>query len=186
MNNNKTKLSSNVNVSKYLDFVENKDKASIISFIKNRFTERYILPFRDNKSKHGFSMMAVSCLMIETLESFWNGWLNSKNKSEKAFCYFFDRSNRLIDFRGYSKEFYKHVRCGILHQAETTGGWRITRKGELFNKLTKTINATEFIKILEEELSDYCNKLNNSHWDSEIWRNLRKKMNKICKNTELK
>lgn len=186
MNNNKTKLSNKVNVSQYKDFFNNKDKVSIINLIKDRFSERYILPFKDNKFKHGFCIMAVSCLMIETLESFWEGWPNTDNKSEKAFCDFFDRSNRLIDFKGYSKEFYKHVRCGILHQAETTNGWRIRRKGELFDKYTKTINATRFIKILEEELDDYCDKLNKFDWNSKIWTNLLKKMNTICKNSELK
>ena len=39
---------------------------------------------------HGFTIMAVSCLMVESLESFCRGWEHSKGKrGELAFCHFF-------------------------------------------------------------------------------------------------
>ncbi len=43
----------------------NRDK--IADLIYERFYERYIEPFENNPAKHGFSMMAVACLMIESL-----------------------------------------------------------------------------------------------------------------------
>jgi hypothetical protein len=35
----------------------------------------------------------VSCLMIEALESFYQGWPDSRDKSQRAFCNFFDRNH---------------------------------------------------------------------------------------------
>lgn len=144
-----------------------------------RFTERYFSPltielhFPDKKKeiqdlKHGFATMAICCLMIETLQSFRNGWSNSRGKSELAFCQFFDQNSNFIEFRGQSSNFYKSVRCGILHQGETTKGWRIRRKGFLFNQETKTINATKFHQQLFISLENYSSDLKNSEWDSEI------------------
>jgi hypothetical protein len=176
-----SKLSISVTVSQYRKFEKEQNRSEIIKFIRERFTERYISPLK-TETKHGFCTMAVCCLMIEALESFWRGWPNSNGKSELAFCSFFSRSEELKDFRAHSQEFYKHVRCGILHQAETTGGWHILRKGFLFDSETKTINATRFHGKLEQCLGTYCDALGKAAWNDEIWRNLRKKMDAVCKN----
>jgi len=157
-----------------------KHKSKIIKFITSRFTERYITPLRcDPELKHGFCTMAICCLMIETLESFWRGWDNSRNQSELAFCSFFDRSHNLRAFDGYVTDFYKNVRCGILHQAETMNGWHIRRDGSLFDTQTKTINATLFHDEMEICLKYYCSTLEQADWDSTIWANFRKKMKAI-------
>ena len=79
-------------------------------------------------------------------------------------------------------DFYSGVRCGILHQAETTNGWRIRRDGSLLDSEKKTINATIFHDELEKYLKNYCKRLKTSEWDSEIWRHLRKKMNTVIEN----
>lgn len=67
-----TKLSSTITVEAYRKLEQNKKQKEIAKFIKQRFTERYIAPMQ-GANKHGFSMMAVSCLTIEALESFWQG-----------------------------------------------------------------------------------------------------------------
>ena len=176
-------LSSTVSVQTYLKWEaegENK-KEEIIKFIEDRFLERFISPLEDKQTKHGFSMMAVNCLMIESLESFWRGWKKSPN-SEQAFCSFFDRSDNLKVFIGHVGDFYKHVRCGIFHQAETTNGWHIIRSGDLFVPDTKTINATKFQTAMSNCLETYCAALRNAHWDTDIWVKFRRKMNAIIKN----
>lgn len=126
--------------------------------------------------------MAVSCLLIETLESFWNGWPTTDRRSALAFCQFFARARRFHAFLGHVPDFYRHVRCGILHQAETTGGWTIQRRGELFGPSGPTINATKFHRELQKEISGFANILRTEPWDSVRWRNFRKKMSAICGN----
>ena len=130
-------------------------------------------------------MMAVSCLMMESLESFCQGWKNSDRKSELAFCHFFDNHRQFDSFRGYSAQFYKNVRCGILHQAETTGGWKITRgkAAPLFDPgPSPTINATLFLQRLREVLDGFCDGLKTAAWNSTEWTNARTKMKALCDN----
>jgi hypothetical protein len=190
----KTKLSSTVTIEKYKNMVNDQDKDGIANFLYERFSERYIIPLKNvpQSKKNGFIIMAVGCFMIETLESFQHGWPNTNDrilfngerigKGKAAFRYFFNRYEHFGDFKNYEDDFYKNIRCGILHQSETTNGWRILRSGPLFIKESKTINATKFLNRLDKCLKSYCDKLRRSEWDSEIWKNLRKKVNAICRN----
>lgn len=184
----KVKLSESTTVDQYIKWENKKNKEKIADFIYNRFYERYIRPFEcaPKDIKNGFSMMANCCLMIEALESFYQGWSNTRDKSELAFCNFFDRVKELSDFHGYSHDFYVNVRCGILHQAETAGGWKIVRRGSLFNPNELTINATKFLNRLNTYLKRYTGDLENASWNDDIWKNLRKKMKTIIKNCERK
>ncbi len=180
-------LSSSVTITKYRQLEEKKDRAAIADFLKERFTERYVRPLDgDPDMKHGFCTMAISCLMIEALEFFRQGWCDTRNRSREAFCLFFQRcleeELELGVFARLVDDFYKGVRCGILHQAETTRGWRILRKGPLCNPGTKTINATKFHSELEKALQLYCDTLKRSDWDSVVWQNLRRKMEAVIEN----
>jgi len=183
-----TLLASDFTVAKYESAVAAKDGKRIADALRRRFTERYIEPITPANAKHmhGFTMMAVSCLMIESLESFCRGWENSKGKSELAFCQFFDSHHQFDSLRGHSADYYENVRCGILHQAETTGGWKITRKkgAPLFDPgPPPTINAALFLQQLRAVLDSFCEGLNTADWNSsEEWRNVRKKMKAVCKN----
>jgi hypothetical protein len=180
------KLSSSITVGQYQKLEKDQNRIAIIEFLRERFTERYVTPLRavKPKNKHGFCTMAICCLMIEALESFWQGWTDTRKQgmSQSAFCYFFDRNDELRDFRGQAQQFYQNVRCGILHQAETTGGWRIRRYGVLFDRTTKTINASKFHSKLATCLEVYLDALGKASWDEKVWQNLRTKMAAICKN----
>ena len=88
-------------------------------------------------------------------------------------------------FSQCSDDFYYGVRCGILHQAETTGGWRIRRRGVLFDTQSKIINATRFHKELELFLQEYRETLKDLDWDGEEWQCVRRKMAAIIKHCRL-
>ncbi len=157
------------------------NRAGIADAMRARFTDRYIAPVK-SAPRHGFTMMAVSCLMIEALESFRQGWPTSEKQSKAAFCFFFDASDPLKDFRGHAQAFYSHVRCGILHQAETTGGWRIRRDSSpLFDPATLTVNADRFLEALEQVLGDFCDGLKTAAWEGAEWKKVRDKMNAIVR-----
>jgi hypothetical protein len=176
-------LSSITTLDDYHRMVQAEDVAGIVAFLRQRFTERYIKPMQvPPKTKNGFTMMAVSCLMIESFESFYRGWKDTNRKSQKAFVDYFSRNQHFGHLCNHPDSFYIHVRCGILHQGETTGGWHIRRRGPLFDDTTKTINATKFLRSVEKTLSDYCGELLHSDWDSKLWKNLRRKMAAVCAN----
>lgn len=155
-------------------------REAIAEAIHRRFSERYIEPI--SAKPHGFTIMAASCLMIEALETFRQGWESSNRLSKEAFCLFFDASEPFKDFREHAQTFYTHVRCGILHQAETTGGWRIRRDGPLLDVKNFTINANLFLFALRQELNDYCDMLKAADWEGTEWKNARRKLNAIVEN----
>ena len=178
-----------VTVAEYRSMLKQKKKTEIAQFIHDRFTERYIVPLQaipkmPKNLRNGFCTMAICCLMIEALESFWQGLPNTRPKgaSSGAFVSFFSRSNNLKQFGALAGEFYTHVRCGILHQAETTGGWKIRRKGILFDSNTLTINASKFHEELGRCLDAYCYALEHEPLDSQLWIAFRRKMEAICAN----
>jgi hypothetical protein len=180
-----------VTVADYKSYVANKDQNSIALFIFHRLHSRYLKPFQFadknfiEQFKNGFSIMANCCLLIETLQSFKNGWEDSSNKSALAFKQFLSTETNFAVFRNKEKEFYINIRCGILHQGETTGGWKINREGiNLFNSTNHVVDSIVFSKELEKSLEDYSGKLKTEKWDSETWDNFRTKMRRIVLNCE--
>jgi hypothetical protein len=200
---NKVELSSSVTVGRYKEMECAKDRNGLANFIEERLLERYVDPLQTAKKRHGFLMMAAACLLIETMESFYRGWpdtdepilrgdiedpckpadpgKNRVSRGEVAFCYFFQREPAFALFRPYAAEFYRCVRCGILHQGETTGGWRIRREGDLFDVANLTINATKFLAVVKCAIGVYGEGLRRpeADWDDEIWKNFRVKMDAI-------
>src|SRR3990172_5336187 len=140
-------LARGYSVARYRRLEAAKNKQEIARLISRRVTERYLAPTLAKQNlKHGFSSMAIGCLMVEAVESFRQGWLDTKDRSKAAFCSFFDAHDQFAPFRGHAERFYYDVRCGILHQAETRGGWRILRSGPVFDPSGRVINATAFLR----------------------------------------
>ena len=183
---NDYKLTDDVTVGQARQWMAKKDlasKESLIKLIHHRFYNRYVKHIKDINS--GFLIMAVSCLMIETLESFIQGRNNTKGKGIglKMFNDFFDREQKLFpEFIEIADEFYSNIRCGILHQAETTNAWRIRRDGVLLDKTNKSINARIFIKKLEVSLDNYIDELKSKEMNSQIWKRALKKIENVCQN----
>lgn len=177
----KTKLTASVSVSDYRKLVEAENREALGRFIVERFDERYFRPVCNSSSKHGFAIMAVACLVIETLESFYQGLADTKGRSKKMFREFFKRNRSLGGFGQGDDWFYTNIRCGILHQAETRGGWKILRSGALLDCQNRTINASEFLRHLRDSVDNYAVELQS---DAAIWRNFCRKMESICANCQ--
>lgn len=168
------------------DVAENKKK--LIEFIGLRLTRRYLQPLKSvpEGSKSGFLIMAAVCLLIETLQQFYAGRDKTKGDHAEAFNRFFVLENALFpDCANNSKAFYERIRCGLLHQAETTGGYRILFKsGPLFDAKERTVNATEFLNRMELCIGNYLTHLQNSSQVDERWLNAQKKIKYICDNCQ--
>jgi hypothetical protein len=179
-------LSSSVTVDAYRELERRKDREGIANFLYERLSERYIKPV-SSRTRHGFAMMACACLLIETMESFWNGWKTSVGAmpGEEVFERYFKRTKQFQQFEKHSTDFYQGVRCGLLHQGETKLGWRITRKrGQplLSGNGTRTIQAETFLNILDASIKEYCCTLRGTDWNDERWKKCRRKMNAIISN----
>lgn len=160
---------------------EKKHSDNYNSKIQNQFNKEF---------KSGFIIMSSCCIVIESISTFLTGEDRVKeNKSGgEVFEYVFEKAksynNDLMQFS--KKPIYKHIRCGLHHQGETYGKFKLTRssKAELFNETDKKINATKFVKLLKDFLISYKNELETEAWDSEIWLNCRNKVECIIKNSK--
>lgn len=188
-------ISKGVTVEDYYLFLEQENKNAIADMIYMRFYERYIKPFEfpdaeyRDKYKNGFSMMANSCLLIESYMAFKKGLKSTKNKCENLFDEFFNEEIEFKIFKNHnlSNKFYKNIRCGILHEGETRYGWTITRNRnfDLFTPSSRKINAYKFLKALDKTLKNYRDLLKNSDWEAELWKNARMKMTTVTRNAKL-
>lgn len=158
----------------------------------------------------GFTIMAIASLMIETLACFRNGqWTTHDKKSDprwvcpachgkgatdkwrkgkESFKDFLEDTGNSFNSDGIlfgpseGETFYTEIRCGILHQAETKGGWRIERIGDAVKRSPNSINAIEFLKLLVKELDRYIKDLDD-HADPNnvsLWKSCRYKLLGIC------
>ena len=183
-----TKLTrGGITIDDYLVMVDNAEKESIAELIESRLVERYIAPFEiKSATKSGFSMIAIACLLIETIDCFREGVDDTRGETKQSFIRFFENEPLFNDFRSRAVDFYINVRCGLLHQGETKKGWRINRKSDSPLLKDKSINANLFIQNLKKVIQLYCADLKRSDFhDSIIWSNALKKMDHILNNCKL-
>ena len=172
-------------------------KKMLICLIWHRLYHRYIRPLLNISPdyKSGFLMMGASCLLIETLQAFYEGkdeteWKDGESSFRRFFQnnseFFPNFSTRFPILKNHNNKdyctFYKHIRCGILHQAEATGGYRILRKGLLFGN--KTINANEFTASMACCIKKYAKKLRTSPIEDTAWKMAITKLGHICDNCQ--
>ena len=180
-----------VTIANYRELEQKKDKEELADFIYHRLHSRYLKPFdfsdKDYKKqyKNGFSIMANCCLLIETLQCFKEGIADSTGQSGEIFNKFFNEESNFTDFKG--DDFYKNIRCGILHQGEIKGGYKIDRNdNKLFDANSLTISSVLFAEELKFSLKKYSNDLKTTDFDNDkLWKNFCKKMDSIIENCNL-
>ena len=123
-------------------------REAFVDFFQTRLTLRYFHPIKVLQENgtftgEGFSILAIQCSLVEFLESTVQGikyrYLRRGEtlgpheyaSSREVFVSF------LMNREPFSKEFdeplavdfYSGVRCGLLHEARTKGGWRVWARG---------------------------------------------------------
>jgi hypothetical protein len=163
------------------------DKTNSYTKTKNNVTQTVFRNEFDEEYKSGFSIMTNCCLLIETIATFFEGQNETKKSGKDTFKLVFQKaatySNSLSCFE--NEDFYKNIRCGLLHQGETYGKFLIRRDTPtLFDPTSKTINAKIFCDNLKLFLSSYKKELSNEKWDSDIWDKCRVKLRHIINNSQ--
>jgi hypothetical protein len=162
------------------------DKA--VEIVRNRLIGRY-LRFADENLKDphsGFVVLALDCLLAETIEQFRAGATTGKGKSKKYITEFLANP----PFQPYfdkeaSLHFYEDIRCGLLHQAEAKGMWLVRRgSGTMLQKTGDgrgyIIDVKRFHRAVHEALEGYFQQLVDPAEDKlriHLW----KKMDHICR-----
>lgn len=143
-------------------------------YMRLRLTERFIEPTdkliefeRDlpaSDKKYGFAVLAIDCLLSETIQAFYEGVTDSSGHSKRLFKTFLrDRDN----FKNYfiddqqATDFYINFRCGILHQAQTSVDTKIWAVGDLIMRTGRfvIVNRELYHEKIKDELNIYLTKL---------------------------
>lgn len=157
-----------------------------VNIFDDRIRGRYIDPINllsnsENIEKYGFAVMALDCLLIETLAQFRKGLKNTKGISKKEYVGFLEECIHMENSE--AEEFYNKIRCGILHSAQTYNGARLSMNGKKIIENNKGTLIVSFDKMTESIISyfgDYKKKLVNG-CDVELRNNFVKKMNYVCR-----
>lgn len=160
------------------EFIED-EMNPIIDLFWKRFNERYFYQIeeleksskKEIRTRCGFIMTSIDCILIETLEQFYAGTDESKVKTQKVYQTFFDRDENLKKVIKTQKDagmFAGFVRSGLLHQSKTKSETKINIKKstpilEWIDSENKTkgflINRSLFHKHVRQEFENYINKL---------------------------
>jgi len=172
------------------------DWDNAIEIFKQRFYPRYIEPvdllIKTDESlsaldrKFGFTIMAIDCLLLETLQCFYEGRKDSKGRGvgENLFIIFLTTTNYFSPHFDVMKAklFYDHIRCGILHQAETKCESKIWSVGPLVRGENSSliVNRTEFHIGMKKEFSRYINLISDP-LNTQLRENFKIKMDFIAR-----
>ena len=175
------RLAANFTVRQYEAARANHDVRAISDLVQKRFEERYLTPLLANRRElHGFTLASIACLMMEALRSFQLGHRKTRGTVQRTFEEFIRANSELVALHPVADQFYLHVRNGLLHQAETTGGWRIRKSGALFDPELKCVNAVRLLRQLRHVLARYCRELASASWSDVAVTNCVRKLDSIA------
>ncbi|MFX1475996.1 MAG: hypothetical protein ACFFCO_11050, partial [Promethearchaeota archaeon] len=152
-----------------LDFSTEDDWQKAIEIFEDRVRGRFldIISLFEHCTYGGFAVLALDCLLIETLQQFREGLSETpRRKSENFYVSFLTETSFGSFFTTeMARMFYDQIRCGILHQAEVKGSSRVLiREGEPLVRITDNgkgliINRKLFHEQLVKEFEDYVTQL---------------------------
>lgn len=191
-----TRISPNYNVEHWnvLTFTTEDDWQTGIAIFEDRIRGRFmnIIDIIEPITFAGFAVMALDCLLIETLQQFREGKKQTPDREAKTYFVRFLTETSFSAFFTSSpmaKMFYKHIRCGILHQAEAKESSLIRiRPGDPLVKCTEDsngliINRKLFHQHLVKVFEEYVSSLRDAS-NEELRSNFKKKMDYICQSIE--
>lgn len=145
-------------------------------FLMARLRCRYLAPIKtlqdnDKFLGEGFTIVSVQCALIEFLAALKLGkrYKHQKNgeklgqheyaNSNALFCEFLVREEPFKEYFSdisAAREFYKNVRCALLHEARTKNGWRIWASGDDAVDVTeKIVRRDKLQAAIESYLESY-------------------------------
>ena len=168
-----------------IDYGNNEKWAEVFEFFEERIKTRYLNPIdailnMKSNNGEGFAVVNLQCSLIETIESFINGWVsefdqkkrktiwkkegiiakypnsnNGKNiRNIDIFISFFENRKPFNLYKIKGDLFFWNVRCSLLHETQTKNGWKILADGvdkSIDNKIIYRNNFQRDLKLLIEE-----------------------------------
>lgn len=151
-------------------------RAAFDDFLGNRLSLRYLEPIAQLQtgggySGVGFSVVAIQCTLLEFLAATSRG-LTYRNGAPRS-AYEYSGSKALFaDFlatqapfsvqfdQSLALDFYVNVRCGLLHEARTKGGWTILA-GDVGGRMVDPLGKVVFRNNLQLAITNFTDDLRN-------------------------
>ena len=178
-----------------LDDAASPDWAVAVRILEARIKERFIDPVDHlidadqarppAQRRFGFAILAIDCLLVETLGAFVEGLTDTDGRSRRTFCDFLTTRPLLakaFSARDLAERFYEDFRCGILHQAEIGGDSLVWSVGPVLQADGGRIivNRTRLHQILTAEFRSYLAELGDPA-QAPLRSNFRRKMDFISR-----
>lgn len=137
----------------------------------------------------GFTIMAINCLLVETIQSFLMGKKSTKDQSRELSVIFLTTAD---SFKTYfptgdvAEQFYEDIRCGILHIGETQHLSLVRADGDVITQHEggMVVNRNKFHLLLRKEFETYLTKLRakeTSQSRKDLRSKMKRKMDFICR-----
>lgn len=137
------------------NYIYNTEWEKAIMLFKNRLNRKFFNPVKTIISHQklegeGFAIVTVQCALIESLASFRTGKIHIVKRKNTSPNYLYDGSKKMfVDFLNSAEifkdnfwqldknenclinspfnaeDFYKNVRCGLMHESRTKAEWNI-------------------------------------------------------------
>lgn len=179
---------------------------TLLAHIKARFDKRFLEP-ADILLKHedeeirqgslpeglGFSVLAIDCLLIETICGYENGAPTPMRGTSQAFETFLTtapRFEKAFAQESRANEFVDAIRNGLLHDGETRRGWTI-RQGTPTGPIVEDVGSglirlyrSAFHEALKDYVAAYFERL-RAEDGVELRENLSNRIEQLCKDSVL-
>ena len=171
----------------WLRLLQKNDSSAFADLLDERYKSRFIKPLMDIGAgccPSGFTVLALSCLLIEAYVTFIKGWNKVRGKSGKAYQIYFNEYHKELHVNG--DHFFEKVRCGILHQGEIQGGWReefvSTKDNDCDLVNNGIVNAYNVRKLIVSDWNDFIADLRNPPDESRFWKKAKDRIIQIIRN----
>lgn len=149
------------------------DWQTAIAIFEARMRRRFFAPvdalieFEEGRTEKtfGFAILAINCLVIETLQGFREGIINHNGKSKSLFIRFLTEWDVFksclpepADAEKLAERVYLDCRCALLHSGATDGQLRVGVSGPAFrfnDGHVQSINRTSLHENLKRAFEGY-------------------------------
>ena len=153
-----------------------------IDRIQGRYLSQIDLLSSDINS-NGFVIMAINCLLIETLYQFENGFEETKENKKEYTAFLRKIDANAFNTNRKAESFYSNIRCGILHSAQTKKGARLSDEEDFVVKMENSVllvSVKGVTNLLITYFNEYAKKLLDNN-EIELRENFIKKMKYVCR-----
>lgn len=158
-----------------------------VNIFVDRIQGRYINQIdllSNDINANGFAIMALNCLLIEALYQFENGLKETKNSNKKEYSDFLKQmDSTAFSVGSVAEDFYTHIRCGILHSAQTKAESRLSDRTGFVVAVENNVlivSVTGVTNLVKHHFTSYAGRLLDSN-ETDLRKNFIKKMKYVCR-----